>query len=163
MKIVIIGAGIAGSTLALALDRFGIEYQLIEQASEFSEVGAGIQLSPNGVRILEALGLGASLNAFSTEPDFHKYSVWDTGETVLKTPLKPLVREAYGHAYYHAHRADLIAALTERLNADSVRMNTRVVSIDQSDNGVRVTLEGGEILDADLVVGADTRHANQGH
>ena len=75
-----------------------------------SEVGAGIQLSPNGVRILARLGLAEALAGFCTEPDFHKYGVWDTGETILRTALMPRVRDTYGFAYYHAYRADLIDA-----------------------------------------------------
>jgi salicylate hydroxylase len=58
MKIIIVGAGIGGSTLALSLAHLGIDYVLIEQAPALTTVGAGIQLSPNGVRVLEQLGLG---------------------------------------------------------------------------------------------------------
>ena len=112
MKVIIVGAGIGGSALALSLAKLGVDYVLLEQAPAFTEVGAGIQLSPNGVRVLETLGLSDALAGFCTEPDFHKYSVWDTGETILRTPLRPRVRQAYGYAYYHAppgrfdHRAD---------------------------------------------------------
>ena len=116
MKVVIIGAGIGGAALALSLEQLGVEYVLLEQAHKFQEVGAGIQLSPNGVQILERLGLKDDLAGFCTIPDLHKYSVWDTGETILSTPLMPKVVDTYGFAYYHAHRADLIEALTRRLN-----------------------------------------------
>lgn len=159
MKVVIIGAGIGGSTLALALSKMNVEYVLLEQASAFQEVGAGIQISPNGVRILEQLGLGSRLRAFCTEPDFHKYSVWDSGETVLKTPLMPKVRQTYGHAYYHAHRADLIDALTADLDRSRLLMKTRVVSIAQDNQCARVTCESGEVIEADLVIGADGIHS----
>lgn len=159
MKVIIIGAGIGGSTLALACKQLGVDYLLLEQAPAFTEVGAGIQISPNGVRILEQLGLGDVLTTFCTEPDFHKYSVWDTGETVLKTPLMPLVRETYGHAYYHAHRADLIDALTLGLDTDRLRMNTRVSSVTQDVNGVQVTDDQGNLYEADVVIGADGIHS----
>ena len=89
MQVIVVGAGIGGSALALSLEQLGIDYLLLEQAPTFEEVGAGIQLSPNGTKILEQLRIGEELKAFSTEPDFHKYTVWDTGEIVLKTPLKP--------------------------------------------------------------------------
>ena len=100
MQVIIVGAGIGGAALALSLEQLGIDYLLLEQATTFEEVGAGIQLSPNGTRILAQLGIGPKLANFSTEPDFHKYTVWDTGEIVLTTPLKPRVRETYGHAYF---------------------------------------------------------------
>ena len=131
MKVIIVGAGIGGSALALSLAKLGVDYVLLEQAPAFTEVGAGIQLSPNGVRVLETLGLGDALAGFCTEPDFHKYSVWDTGETILRTPLRPQVRQAYGYAYYHAHRADLIAALTGGLDLSRLRLQSKVVAVGQ--------------------------------
>ena len=159
MQVIVIGAGIGGSALALSLEKQGIDYLLLEQAPAFEEVGAGIQLSPNGTRILEQLGIGEELQIFSTEPDFHKYTVWDTGEIVLKTPLKPKVREAYGHAYFHAHRADLVDALTTRLNPDRVMMNTKATHVSQTNTHVRIDLESGVTLDADLLIAADGIHS----
>lgn len=159
MQIIIVGAGIGGCALALSLEQLGLDYVLLEQASAFEEVGAGIQLSPNGVRILEQLGIGERLEAFSTEPDFHKYTVWDSGEVVLTTPLRPKVRETYGHAYFHAHRADLIDVLTTGLNLERVRMNARVVSVNQSAGSVSVKVEDGETIEGDVLVGADGIHS----
>lgn len=159
MKVLIAGAGIAGSTLAQALAQMGIDYQVIEQADAFREVGAGIQLSPNGVSILDRLGLSDGLAAVSTEPDFHKYSVWDTGETVLKTPLKPMVREKYGYPYYHAHRADLIDLLTRNLDETRVMMNEKIVTVDQDSSGVAVTCESGNSYKGDVLIGADGIHS----
>ena len=159
MKVLIAGAGIAGSTLAQALAQMGIDYQVIEQADAFREVGAGIQLSPNGVRILDRLGLSDGLAAVSTEPDFHKYSVWDSGETVLKTPLKPMVRETYGFPYYHAHRADLIELLTQNLDRSRVMMNEKIVTVDQDSGGVAVTCESGNSYKGDVLIGADGIHS----
>ena len=159
MQVIIVGAGIGGSALALSLEQLGIDYLLLEQASAFEEVGAGIQLSPNGTRILEQLGIREELQAFSTEPDFHKYTVWDTGEIVLTTPLKPKVRETYGNAYFHAHRADLIDALTARLNRDRVMMNTKVTRVTQTSAEVTIDLENGGKLNADLLIAADGIHS----
>lgn len=159
MKVIIVGAGIGGSGLALALDQMGIDYVLLEQAVAFEEVGAGIQLSPNGVRILEALGLGKALAGFCTTPDFHKYSAWDTGETILSTPLMPKVLEAYGYAYYHAHRADLIAALTGSLQKAHLQLNTRVRDFGQEGERVWVECEDGTRITGDVLVGADGIHS----
>ncbi len=159
MKILIVGAGIGGSALALALEQHGLDYELVEQAAAFAEVGAGIQLSPNGVQILERFGLKESLAQFCTTPDAHRYSVWDTGETILTTPLMPKVLDAYGHAYYHAHRADLIEALTARLNPERLRLNTKVTAVGQDGDGVWVDLAGGERLRADVLIGADGVHS----
>ncbi len=159
MKVIIIGAGIGGSALALSLHRLGIDYELLEQAPAFTDVGAGIQLSPNGVRVLEHLGLGQALQRFCTEPDFHKYSVWDTGETLLRTALMPRVREAYGFAYYHAYRPDLIEALTTRLDPDTLHLGTTVTSVGQDQDSAWAECANGSRLHGDVVIGADGIHS----
>ena len=159
MKVIIVGAGIGGSTLALSLAHLGVDCTLIEQAPALTTVGAGIQLSPNGVRVLEQLGLGEQLKHFCTEPDFHKYSVWDTGEIVLKTPLQPMVKATYGHAYYHAHRADLIDLLTAPLDRSKLLMNTRVASVEQNECSAWVTTTDGHRIEGDVIIGADGIHS----
>lgn len=159
MKVIIVGAGIGGTALALALEKLDIDYVLLEQAQAFTEVGAGIQLSPNGVAVLEQLGLGDSLSQFCTEPDFHKYSVWDTGETILRTPLMPKVRQTYGFAYYHAHRADLIAALSDSLNPEHLRLNTKVTAVGQDTEQVWASCADGERIVGDFLIGADGIHS----
>jgi salicylate hydroxylase len=159
MRVLIIGAGIGGTALALALQQLDIDYLLLEQAPEFADVGAGIQLSPNGVRILERLGLGQALQSFCTEPDFHKYSVWDSGETLLRTPLMPRVRDTYGYAYYHAHRPDLIAALTRSLDPSRIRLDTRVTRVGQDDTRSWAQAEDGTHVTGDVLIGADGIHS----
>lgn len=159
MKSIIIGAGIGGSALALGMDKAGLDYVLLEQAPAFGEVGAGIQLSPNAVRILTWLGLGDDLQRISAEPDFHKYSVWDTGETVLRVALKPRVQEIYGNPYYHAYRPDLIDALTKRLDPSRIKMKQKVKSVGQGPDGAWVICENGDRYEADVVIGADGIHS----
>lgn len=162
MKVIVVGAGIGGSALALSLQRLGIDHVLLEQAPEFGEVGAGIQLSPNGVRVLESLGLADALAEFCTEPDFHKYSVWDTGETILRTPLMPRVRDTYGHAYYHAYRPDLIRALTEGLEDARLQLNTKVVAVGQDENVAWAECHDGSSsfrVEGDVLIGADGIHS----
>jgi salicylate hydroxylase len=159
VKILVVGAGIGGSTLALSLQKLGIDHVLLEQAPAFSEVGAGIQLSPNGVRVLETLGLKQALKSFCTEPDFHKYSVWDTGETILRTPLMPGVRETYGYAYYHGYRPDLIQAMTDALDPDRLRLGTRVIRVGQDQDTAWVECEDGSRIQGDVLIGADGVHS----
>ncbi len=159
VSVLIVGAGIGGTCLALALQRAGIDCLLLEQAEIFREVGAGIQLSPNGVGVLERLGLGEDLARFCTEPDSHKFIVWDSGEVILRTPLKPQVREAYGHAYYHAHRADLIAALSDRLAPERLRLGTRIVEVGQSDRKAWAIDADGNRHEASVLIGADGIHS----
>lgn len=159
MKAIVIGAGIGGSALALSMQKAGLDYVLLEQAPAFGEVGAGIQMSPNAVRILRWLELGDDLAEFCAEPDFHKYSVWDTGETVLRVALKPKVREVYGSEYYHAYRPDLLDALTRRLDTDRIRMNHKVKSVGQDADKVWVGCENGARFEGDVLIGADGIHS----
>lgn len=159
MKAIIIGAGIGGSALALGMEKAGLDYVVLEQAPAFGEVGAGIQLSPNAVRVLRWIGLEDDLRHFCAEPDFHKYSVWNTGETVLRVALKPKVQAIYGSPYYHAYRPDLIDALTRRLPAERVRMKHKVKSVGQGPGGAWAICENGERFDADVLIGADGIHS----
>ena len=163
MRIIVAGAGIGGSVLALALEQFGekegIDYVVLEQAPALTEVGAGIQLSPNGVRILERLGLADDLSRFGVEPESHQLKNWKTGETVLQTPLKAVVKDTFGAPYYHAHRADLIDALADRLNPRRLRLNTRVVSVNQDGDKVTAWLADGSSEIGDLLIGADGIHS----
>ena len=159
MKVIVIGSGIGGSALALSMQKAGVDYVLLEQAPAFGEVGAGIQLSPNAVRILGWLGLEDDLAEVCAEPDFHKYSVWDTGETVLRVALKPTVREVYGSSYYHAYRPDLIDALTRRLDRDRILMNHKVTSVGQDADKVWVECENGVRVEGDVLIGADGIHS----
>jgi len=159
MRVIIVGAGIGGSALALSLSKLGMEPVLLEQAEAFTDVGAGIQLSPNGVRVLDHLGIGTALQRFCTEPDFHKYSVWDTGELLLRTALSPKVRDTYGFAYYHAYRPDLIDALTEQLNEAHLQLGKTVTEVGQNNDGAWARCADGSEYQADVLIGADGIHS----
>ena len=159
MKTLIIGAGIGGSVLALGLQRAGMDFQLLEQAEAFKEIGAGIQLSSNAVKVLDRLGLTDALPKFCVEPDAHKFQDWSTGETILRTPLCPDVLDVFGAPYYHAHRPDLIAALTEGLDPDRVHFGKRVTEVGEDGDGVWVKCADGEEFRGDVLIGADGIHS----
>jgi salicylate hydroxylase len=159
MKAIIIGAGIGGSALALTMKQCGVDFILAEQAPELGDVGAGIQLSPNGVRILERLGLGDDFPAYATEPDYHKFVSWDSGETVLQTPLMPRAKEEFGAGYYHAHRRDLIASLTQRLDRTKLKLGTRIIGVGQDRDHVWADCADGARLEGDVLIGADGIHS----
>ena len=81
MKVAIVGAGIAGLTAALALLRRNIDVEVYEQAAELREVGAGVQISPNGTKVLNSLGLRDALATISCEPDGKVVRLWSTGQS----------------------------------------------------------------------------------
>jgi salicylate hydroxylase len=159
MRVVIVGGGIGGVTAALALRHHGIDYVVLEQAKALTDVGAGLQLSPNGVRVLDWLGLRQKLAEFCVEPLAHRFQDWRTGEVLLTLPLAPDVEAAYGYPYYHAHRRDLLGALVERLGGDRLRLEAKVLSVTQSDGGVEACLADDSIEKGDVLIGADGIHS----
>jgi salicylate hydroxylase len=159
MRVIIAGGGIGGVCTALALRRHGIDYCILEQAAALTEVGAGVQLSPNGVRVLDALGIGGKLPAFCVEPMAHRFQDWRTGELLLTLPLMPQVRETFGQPYYHAHRADLLAALVTELAGDRLHLNAKVASVAQDSAAVTAMLTDGTRMTGDVLIGADGIHS----
>jgi len=156
MRVVIVGGGVAGLALALALRRQGIDYTVLEQAPRFEAVGAGIQLSPNATRTLEHLGVAERLAPHAVRPGRHRFINWDDGAPLLTTPLGGAVFEAFGAPYMHAHRADLLEAILAEIGADeNIRMNVRVQSVDQTDESVWATLDDGETVAGDVLIAAD--------
>lgn len=159
MKTIIIGAGIGGCTLALAMQQAGMDYVLLEQAESFGEIGAGVQLSSNAVKVLDRLGLNDRLAQVCCEPDSHKFKDWATGETILRTPLCPEAREVFGAPYFHSHRPDLLGALTEKLDPSRVVFGRKVAEVGEDATGPWARCEDGEEVLGDVLIGADGIHS----
>lgn len=109
--ILITGAGIAGLTSALALAKSGYRAEIFEKSPRLSEVGAGLQISPNASRILIDLGLGDKLDEFGVKPSALKLFNARNGHQLTSIPLAQIAEERYGAPYYVIHRADLQAML----------------------------------------------------
>ena len=154
-KALVVGAGIGGLTAAAALIKQGMEVTVLEQAPQLGEVGAGLQVSPNAVKVLRGLGLESGLKEIACTPDAFCGYEWDSGEELYRTPLAGTHERLYGAGYYQAHRADLHRLLASAVPADSVRLGTRITAAAQDEAGASVTLESGEVLQADVVIGAD--------
>jgi salicylate hydroxylase len=151
LKILVIGAGIGGLTVARALALRGADVTVLEQAPEISEVGAGIQVSPNGFVVLRALGLDPMLSNRAVEAE--AVSLRDYGGApVVRIELSQLDMRGY----YFLHRADLIDILADgaRAAGAKLRLLQKVVSVTPGDRP-RVDLANGASLGADLVIGAD--------
>lgn len=158
MRILIAGAGIAGLAAALALARKGHEIQLIEQAAALEEVGAGLQLGPNAMRVLDALGVGGAVAAVGQAPAAITMRDGRSAREILKIPLGDAARRRWGAAYVTAHRADLVAILADalkRAQPGSLRTGVMLTALDNRPDRVAVTTQTGEILTADLLLGAD--------
>src|SRR5512146_1070590 len=111
LSVAVVGGGIGGVTAALSLHRAGLDVHVYEQSSSVSEVGAGIQVSPNATRVLHGLGLGDDLAAMGVRPLALHQRRWSDGGTLLRTPLADAVVDAFGFAWYQTHRADLLTTL----------------------------------------------------
>ena len=155
----VIGCGIGGAVTSLGLSRAGISHVVLEQAGELAEVGAGLQISPNATRVLLNLGLGDDLARFCVEPAAHYFTESCNVEVLMKTPLMPKAQEIFGAPYYHAHRADLLAELVNRMDPKCVRLNTAVESVEQTSDTVTVRLKGGGAETGDVLIGADGIHS----
>lgn len=145
--VLILGGGIGGLAAAVALHDRGAGVTLLEQAGGFHEVGAGIQISPNGARVLSALGVDPE-RVQARAVNLRNAS----GRTVLRLDLPQT-----GAGFYLVHRADCVAALAARATGIVTRFNTQAVAIDPTAGSV--TLSNGDSLAADLVVGADGLHS----
>ena len=128
-RILIAGAGIGGLTAALALLRDGHEVQLYEQATELREVGAGVQLSANGTRVLIALGLRPAMERIVCEPAGKEIRLWSTGQSWKLFDLGESSVARYGAPYWMVHRGDFHAALRDAVRQaapDAIRTFDRI-------------------------------------
>ena len=161
LRVAVVGGGIGGLVLALALREHGISFQVYEQADELREVGAAVALSANGTRELRRLGLGDQLEATSVIPSALVIRRWDTGEIIADHPIgRDGAYEArFGAPYFGVHRVALLQALSQRLSGERLRLGHRCVGLEEGSSGVEVYFANGASSTADVVVGADGVHS----
>ena len=157
-KIIIAGAGIGGLTAAASLLQAGHDVMVFEQASELTEIGAGLQLSANATHVLHHLGLGPALAEVGVRPGAYVFRLHDTGEEIQRFALSDDHEKLHGAPYYQVHRADihtLLAAKVRELKRNAIQLDCRVVGFEESDDDVKLRLADGTIVRGDLLVGAD--------
>lgn len=156
------GAGIGGLTAALALIKKGQNVQVLEQATELKEIGAGLQLSPNVLRALFALGLEDALKAVVAEPVGKEIRLWNTGETWKLFDLGARCIEDYGYPYFMIFRPDLHDILyraVEQLCPGTVMLGARVVEVTQDEAGVEAITHEGHRFQGKVMIAADGVHS----
>ena len=161
-KVVIVGGGIGGLAAALALVRRGIDVEVYEQAPELRELGAGVQISANGTRVLHALGLKDALEQVQVLPAGKAIRLWNTGQTWKVFELGMELVERYGFPYITIHRGDLHDVLARTLlqvKPDAIHLNRKCVGLTQTANYVELHFEAGQSVAAKLVIGADGLHS----
>ncbi len=156
LHVAVVGGGIGGLAAAVALRSRGLDVTVFEQAAQLGEVGAGVQLQPNGLRVLERLGLG---------PDIARVGVpLGPASTYFRrdgTVVGPVVTtDSSGRLRLHGmHRADLLDLLARALPDGVVRTGHRCTGVEQTPTGVRMAFANGAVAEADLAVGADGIHS----
>jgi salicylate hydroxylase len=155
----IVGAGIAGLTTAASLHAAGIRCRLFERARDLRALGAGIQLSPNAVRVLERLGLGPALRRDGVAVDALRFLRWTDDAPLASLRLGDDGREAYGAPYYTIHRGDLHRALLACLPDGVLELGADCAEVHEESERATVVFEDGRREAADVVVGADGIHS----
>jgi salicylate hydroxylase len=158
-RIGVIGGGIGGLALAAALRGHGFQAHVFERASAFGEVGAGIQMTPNAVKVMTALGFGDALRAISFTPQALVGRNWRTAREMFRTPLAGECERLYGAPFLHAHRADVHAILAHGLPEGSATLGAACTGVTQGADRATAHFADGSVFEADLIVGADGIHS----
>jgi len=158
MKVLIAGGGIGGLTAALCCLHHGHEVKVFEQASEFGEVGAGIQVPPNAMKVFEALGIDNLVAENAFRPESIEARMGESGRSIFTIPLAQHAVERWGSPYLHIHRADYIDALKQALAERAslaLQLNATVASYRNHAQGVTLTLKDKREVSGDVLIGAD--------
>ncbi len=147
----------------MCLERAGFRnIKLFEKATELSEVGAGIQIGPNGARLLQQLGLREAIERWAVRTPGGSMMDGVSGSEICSYPLDDWAVERFGFPFYQLHRADLQAVLAQALEQrlpGVVELGNPVVSVEQGDSNPQLVVSHGEARQADLVIGADGIHS----
>lgn len=157
MDALVIGGGIGGLTAALCLQHMGASVEIAEQAPCFGEVGAGLQLGPNAVKVLRALGLEPALMAQAQIPSALTLRSGYSKHEMLSLPLGETAHARWGAPYVHIHRADLVALLAQAVEQRGIacRLSSKLDSITDNGQDIELLWSGGAQEAVPFVIGAD--------
>jgi salicylate hydroxylase len=159
--ILIAGGGIAGLTTALALARKGFRAVVFEQSQKLDPIGAGLQLSPNALHVLQELGVAEALKPYAVQPTDIRIRKARSGKEIVRVPLGAYVEQRYGSPYWVIHRGDLQAVLLNAVRANpdiALTLGGKVQDLAVHPNGVTAQVRFGPQVEEERcvgVVGAD--------
>jgi 2-polyprenyl-6-methoxyphenol hydroxylase-like FAD-dependent oxidoreductase len=157
LRVAIIGAGMGGLSLGLALRERGLTARVYEQAPELTEIGAAIALSANSLREFDRLGLLDELAAESTIPTELIYRHWRDGSRISSHPVRKdnAYVSRFGAPYFGIHRADIQTILSRAFGVENLHLGCRIVNIVDETDPVVLEFANGRVGHADIAVGAD--------
>ncbi len=160
MNIIIVGAGIGGLVSALCLNKKGYKVEIYEQVEALSELGAGVQLSPNATRVLNHLDLFEDLEPYIFEPNSFQFLNYSSGKIIVERKLGEAIKKDFNSPNYDIHRADLQKVLLDKIEAENIDIHTnmKVTSVGNNKNSAFIEVEEKKI-EADLIIGADGIHS----
>jgi salicylate hydroxylase len=159
VSVAIIGAGIGGLAVGLSLLRAGVDVHVYEQACALTEVGAGVQISPNASRILHRAGLAEALAKIGVKPLAWHQRRWDDGRTLLRTSLADAMEAEFGFPHYQVHRGDLLDAMARAFPAERLHVGHRFTALVDHGDRVEAEFENGRRITVGALVGADGIHS----
>ncbi len=157
-RVAIIGGGIGGLTAARALCQRGIEVAIYESAPELREIGAGVALGPNAMKVLRSLGLEDDVRAIAGRWEWALTRNGKTGRVISKTSRQQQAT-LFGSAGATAHRADLLDVLSHSVRSELVTLGTRCIGVDPDGPVAVARFEDGREVEADVIIGADGIHS----
>lgn len=159
LEVAIIGAGIGGLATASALRRMGAEVRIYEQANKFARVGAGIQQSPNAIKVLRGLGLEEALRRTAFYPRTSLNREWDSGALTNEYPLGAEIEARYGAPHLLLHRGDLHDVLASIVPPSIIHLGKRLAGLEERGGRVTLIFSDGDRAQADAAIGADGVHS----
>ena len=160
-EVLIVGGGIGGLAAALALSQAGVSSRILEQASRFGEIGAGIQLGPNVFAMFDRLGLRSRMAQNAVFVDSLVMMDALSGEQITRVPLDAAFREQFKNPYAVLHRADMHGAILDACRESpriELQHSSPVTAIEDRGGRVQVTVgadQGSTVLEGAALIGAD--------